>query len=134
MGGQFADARLFERGEVDNDGLAELGIANALEDGILLVARISLDVALRAELLLPLHFNDEVNMRRATGVRNGFNGAKQVIARRAGHETSEALKVHIALVLIDSAGVKVGAVVVTLPDFDEGAADRLAATVEDAPA
>src|SRR5262249_17301846 len=78
--------------------------------------------------------NSEVNMWRATGVRNGFDGAKQVIACRAGHETSEALKVHIALVLVDRAAVNVGAVVVALPDFDESAADRLAVTVEDAAA
>src|SRR5262245_65827217 len=73
-------------------------------------------------------------MRRAAGVGNWLNGAEQVIARRACQETPEALEVRVALVAVDAVGVNVGAVVVALPYFDQRAADRLAATVEDAPA
>src|SRR5262245_56301000 len=64
---QFADARLFDRREIDDDGFANFGIANALEDRVALVSRVSLDVALGSKLLLSFHFDGEVNMRRATG-------------------------------------------------------------------
>src|SRR5262245_31422368 len=130
---QFTDARFFDRREIDDDGFADFGIANALEDRVALVARVPLDVALGGELLQPFHFNGEMNMRRATGIGNRFDGAEQVFAIRPGHETSETLEVHVAFILVDSSGMKVSAVVVALPDFYESAADRLAATVENAP-
>src|SRR5262245_23979174 len=79
--GQLAGVRLFNRREIDNHGLANFGIENALEDRVALVARVPLDITLRSEFLLAFHSDGEVNMRRAARVGNRLDGAEQVFAR-----------------------------------------------------
>jgi hypothetical protein len=47
----FADARLFDRGEVYNERRAGLRIADASENAVPVVLRMALDVALRRQQL-----------------------------------------------------------------------------------
>jgi hypothetical protein len=96
-GGQLADARLFDRREIDNYRFAGFEVTNAIEDRVAFVARVSLDITLRREFLPPFHFNDEMDVRRAAGVANGLDGAEQIFARRAGQETSETLEGRVCL-------------------------------------
>src|SRR6185369_5427970 len=72
VGGKLAGLRLGDRGEVDNHGLLRLGIANAAEDAVALVLGMALDVTLGRELLLALHLDGEVDVRRAAGVGDGL--------------------------------------------------------------
>src|SRR5689334_19629120 len=94
----------------------------------------TLDVALGDELLLALHLDRKMDVWRAAGVGDRFDRAENIFSGRAGEEAPEALKVLVALVGIAGPGVKISPAVVTLPDFDERIAYRVAARVEDPPA
>src|SRR6266545_6230112 len=108
--GKFANARSFERGERDRNGVALLLVLDTFPDAVLLVAGMALDVALGDELLFALHLDREMNVRRAPGVRHRFDGAEEIFAGQAGQEPAEALEVGVALVAVSGARVQVGAV------------------------
>ena len=72
----------------------------------------------------------EMDMTRAAGVGDRLDRAEIVFAGRAGEESPEALKVLVVILLVRVASVDVGAVVVDLPDLDQGVPDRVALGVE----
>ena len=75
---QLADARAFERCEVDDDSVAGLDIADAAEDAVAIISRFAFDVALRCQQLFGALFHLEVNVRRSTGIRNRLDGPEVV--------------------------------------------------------
>jgi len=44
------------------------------------VSRLTLNIALRGELLLPLYFDGKMNMRRASRVGHRLDGAEHILA------------------------------------------------------
>jgi len=53
---------------------------NAIENSISFVSWLAFDVALRRELLVAARFDGEMDVRRATGIGDGFNGAEEILA------------------------------------------------------
>ncbi len=127
----FTHARLLDRGEVNGDRIAGFRIANAPPDPVLFVPRVPLDIALRGEELLGPLLDLVVNVGRAAGIRHGLDRAEVVFAGRAGQEAAESLKIPVALSAVVAPRVQIGAIVVALPDLDDGVADRFAARIED---
>src|SRR6476646_2487465 len=83
-GRQLADLRLLDLGEVHRDRRQGLRVADALVDAVLLIAGVTLDVALGDEQLLLRLLDLEVNVRRPPGVRDRLDGPEVVLAGRAG--------------------------------------------------
>ena len=92
----------------------------------------ALNIALGDELLLALDADGQVNVRGTRLIGHRADGPKKILARRTGEEASEALEVTVALRGVTRPSVDVGAVVIGLPNLDEGIAHRLAFFVEDA--
>ncbi len=128
---QLADSRPFDWEKVDYDGGAGLGITNAVEDEVARVSWMSLDVALRGELVPPLHLDGKVNVRRAPGVRNGLDGPKVVLAARSCQEATKPLEVRVSIVAVGAAGMEIGAILVYLPDLDDAVPHGFSPRVED---
>src|SRR5262245_15895559 len=82
-------------------------------------------------LAAALHF--VMNVRRATRIRHGLDSAEQVLARGAGHETSEPLKILICRLLVARLAVQISAVVVALPNLHYRIAHRLAFNIKNTP-
>src|SRR5207249_833298 len=133
-GGQFADARPLDRGEIHNHGLTRLGVFDSSEDTVALVLRLAFDVTLCGPLLAALHFEGEMNVPRAARVQHRLDGAEIILAGGACEEAAEPLEILVAPRVIVAARVQVDSVAVHLPDLDQHVADRAAPGVEDAPA
>src|SRR5205809_8041174 len=58
-GGQFADARPFDWGEIHNHGLTRPGVFDSSEDAFALVVRLVFDVTLCGPRLVALQFEGE---------------------------------------------------------------------------
>src|SRR5262249_39329340 len=99
-GGQFADARVLDRGKVHDDGSAGFRVANAGVDEIALVGRLSFDIALRGQQVFCAFLDLEVDVGRAPGVLNRFDRAEIIFAARSGQEPAEALEIGVALVAV----------------------------------
>ena len=130
---QFSDARAFDGRKIHGDRGARLGIFDSLENTVALILRLALNVALRGPFLAALHFDREVNVPGAPGIKHRLDGAEIVFAAGAGEEAAKALEVLVAR-RVSVAAVQIDAVVVHLPDFDQGVADGRAARIEDAAA
>ncbi len=75
---------------------------------------------------MPFWLTAEMNVGRAAGIVDGFDGAEIVAAVGGGKETAITLEILVALVLVVVVRVQVNAVSIDLPDFDEGVANRFA--------
>ena len=95
-GGEFADGRTVHGVKINGDEVARFCV-DIFPDAVLFVPCISLDVALGGEQFLAALFDLEMNVRGASGVRNGFNGAEIIFAGGTGEEAAEALEVCVAL-------------------------------------
>ena len=74
-----------------------------------------------------------MDVRCATGIRHGLDGAEEILARAAGEEAAEALEVRVALGLVaPGAGVEINSGRVALPNLNRGVADGRAARGEQA--
>src|SRR5262245_3681412 len=71
-----------------------------------------------------------MNVRRAAGIRNGLNSAENILAGGACDVAAESLEVRVALIGVSGLTVKISAILVTLPDFDRGIANRLTTPIE----
>ena len=131
-GGEFAGLGSLERIEGERDALTLRGVLDAFVDHVVRVQFMALDVALGDELLLALDLHGEVDVRGARLIRHGLDGAEDILAVRTGEESSEALEITIPLGGVAGLGVEVSALVIGLPDFDQGIAHRIAMFVEDA--
>src|SRR5207244_13097819 len=76
----------------------------------------------------------EMYMRGPFGIEHRFDGAEVIIAARTGEEAPEPLEVLVILRAVHAARVNVGTVVVDLPDFDQGVADRITLEIQNSPA
>src|SRR6185369_4665121 len=74
-----------------------------------------------------------MDMRRAAGIGDGFDGAEIIFAGGSGQETAEPLEMTIPGGM-GVPGMEVNAIAVALPDFDEGVPDGIAAAIQDAAA
>src|SRR5206468_3347904 len=92
----LADPRLLDGGEGDEDRLARLGVADAAEDAVALVAGLALDVALRRQQLLAAALDLEVDVRRPPGVGDRLDRAEVVLALGPRQEAAEPLEVLVA--------------------------------------
>ena len=107
--------------------------SEALDEAVFCVSLIARDEALGGEGALVVPVNGEVDMRGAGVVGDGFDGAEIVAAIAAGHEAAEALEVVIALGSGQATvlAMDVGALVISLPDFDAGIGDGVAFYIGD---
>ena len=83
-GGQFPHARVFDRGEIDRQQVASFGIAHRHKHSVALIARVSLDIALRCEGLLLGNLDGDVNVGRPARVGHRLDRAEIVLAARSG--------------------------------------------------
>src|SRR5262249_30516201 len=112
--------------EVHRDRLAGTRIADAIPDAVACVAGITLDVTLRGEQFALLALHLEMNVRRAAGVWHRLDGAEIIFASGTGEEPTVALEVFVAGSVVVG-GMKIDAMAVCLPDFDESVANGFAA-------
>ena len=76
-----------------------------------------------------------MNVWRATGIWDRFDGAKHIFTGRSSQETPETLKVGVAsFQVVATARVIIHAFGITLPDFDQGVANRFPPAIQDAAA
>lgn len=131
---QFPNARTFERIKRHRHCVARLLVLKVFPDVVFLIARMALDVALGDELFFALHFDGKMNVRRASGVGNRFDGTEQIFTGGTREKSSEALEVFVTLVGVARLRVEVSPIVVALPYFDERVPHGLAARIQDAAA
>src|SRR5207245_1168627 len=81
---------------IDQDEFPVDRIADAAEDAVGAILRMTVDEDLRGEQLLAALLDLDVDVRRATGIRHRFDGAEAILAIRPGGEATEALEVGIA--------------------------------------
>ena len=124
--GQLADLGLLDGLEGNDDRGALAGVADAVEHAVASVLRVARHINLRREQLLAALPDAEVDVRRASGVGNGLDGAEEVLAILAGLEAPVALEVGV-VARVAVARVDVGAIAIDLPDLDQRPRDRLAA-------
>ena len=90
------------------------------------------DVELSCQYAFAMRAYGDMNVRRTTGVGHWLDGPKIVLTFRIREKSTVALEV---LVLIGSVGripgVDLYSIIVHLPDFDEGIANRIAFQVQD---
>jgi len=111
-----------------------LGVLDGLVDHVVRVEFVTLNITLGDELLLALDAYGHVDVRGARLIGHRADRAEEVFARRPREETSEALEVTVALRGVTRLRVDVRAVVVGLPNLNEGIAHGFTFFVEDPPA
>lgn len=90
----------------------------------------SVDEQLRREDSFAVLAHADVNVWRAAGIGDRFNRAEVILALRVGQEAAVALEVFVAAVSITAARMQICAVIVDLPNLDEGVADGFALGVQ----
>ena len=131
LGAEFSGFGIRDWFERDHEVLNRF--SEALDEAVFCVSLIARDEALGGEGALVVPVNGEVDMRGAGAVGDGFDGAEIVAAIAAGHEAAEALEVVIALGSGQATvlAMDVGALVISLPDFDAGIGDGVAFYIGD---
>src|SRR5262249_4464469 len=119
--------------EGDDDALALSPVANGAEHRVAGVARLACEVHLRGQPGKAGGADLEVDMRGASGIGHGANGAEPIASRCVGRAAAVALKGGVAALAAPGGGMIVDAMGVALPDFHQCPRYRLAAPVEDAP-
>src|SRR5262245_35178906 len=120
MGRVFAELRPLDRLEIDQNQFPVERVAEAPEDSVSPVPRVSVNEDLASEQFLAALLHLDVDVRgRTSRVRHGLDGAEVILARRAGQKAAEALEVPVLLVLLGAAvvGVEVHGLRVALPDL-----------------
>ncbi len=130
-GGELVGSSSFERREIDDHRGALLVIADPAQDAVAFVLRLTLDVTLGGPLFAALEFDREMDVRRPAGVGDWLDRPKIILAGGTGEKPAETLEVRIALVVAVAALMEIDAVMIDLPDLDQGVADRIALGIED---
>ena len=136
VSGELADFGILERLEISEDQFAVDQVANAVVNAVGSIARMSAHEQLCREQFVIALQHLHMNVRsRPTGIRHRLDCAEAELARLAGREVAEALKVLVLLTRLRPAvgRVQVHRVRVALPNFDRRIANRLPLGVENAP-
>src|SRR5262249_22586594 len=107
-------------------------VANRIEHAVGRVPQLTGNIKLRGEPSEPRRMHLEVNMRRATGIGDGPDGAKGVAAGSINLSAAVALKSSVVADVAGCAWMIIDAVGIALPDFEHGSADDLTAVVQHA--
>src|SRR5690606_24748062 len=136
VGRQLADFGALHRLELRLNQLAVDRIAEAAEDPVRRLARMSRDEDLRGQQFTLATRDLEVDMRRgAPRIRYRLDRAEAILALGIRLELAVSLEVLVLLVLLPAAvaRVQVNRVGVALPDLDQRVADRFAGQAENPP-
>lgn len=109
-------------------------VLDAHEHHVLIIALVSLDVALRHQQLFALGFDFEMNVRRAARITDRFDGAEQVFTFTPREKSSETLEIFVAFIRAHALAVEISTFVIALPNFYFRAPHRLTFGIEDSTA
>ncbi len=111
---RFGAVRTLDKGHSDRTLLV---LAHAPIEKISRIQRMIIDVELGRELL-PGMKNFDVDMRSATGIRHGLDGAEGISSIWTGQHMTKALESLISVHAAAIARVQVAPVGIALPDFN----------------
>lgn len=99
-------------------------IFDALINSIFIILGLTFYIALGAENRLPRHFDFEMDVGCSAWVCDRFDRAEIILARSSGGKSPEALEIGILFGFVAGFGMKVGAIVIALPNLHYSVFDR----------